>query len=745
MQKQLLATLTSRNAIILAAVIAGSATVPLIRFFIGAGQPAASNTREAGNPSQSTEQDESSEVFVSREVPPEQEPTSAKPLPDDLPFVDPASEFSPSSTTIAQGNTGAFPEDLLAQESTGGTARPLEYADRLLLGGNYYGAAINYERRLGIGDNGVGLNLRLGLSNEFTGNLADAAKYYAKAVRHAEINSISQLWALVGLARVWIKSAKYESANSLLSEMLLRYGSDAYPNELRAEIALLLADCIRLSDRDKAPEANLAPIYYRPEPNPNVYLQADQVFEVDAQEDQTNGITLVQLPGKNVSSIVLDIDMPSTLISEMLRNLSSETGVSINTSDSALTQLSGRRTAPQNRILTMAEWLDHVLSPHGLAWRQEDEIVHVSALHELVKSGKSSFLVGRRGRLLREVQVNALDKTTRCVALMHEGNDFYIQMDFKSASEKFQSAKRLKPNGELASILSFNYALLLHKLGENSQSLEALYNALDQSLDPGLRAQCYVLIAKQELASGGIKKAIVSASRGIKLDVAVENRLKSSLVLAKAYLLDNKPHAANQVLFDYSHLLEISNQAKIAGVFASLARLEIVGSRGGMSDESNRLLRSLSQLAPSQISDFADAILVSRSFARVGLSEKAQQMMEEALTKANEKYWQRVISIELAENSLNHNQPAKAEEYLQKIENMTNDQPALLLLAQAKLEQKKADDSIPLCKRLLEFELSPEDAKLVLNTLGKAYQLKGKNRAAALCFSGIVPDLETDL
>ncbi|MEM7558337.1 MAG: tetratricopeptide repeat protein [Planctomycetota bacterium] len=683
------------------------------------------------------------------------------PTPQSGPAGNPSLQFGDENASALSGNAASptgggnqnpnqnstvVSEDLLAIRG-GPVLENLEEGDRLLLGGNYNGAMRYFSDLYLQGEKGVEIHLRLGLASELTGNLSRGWENYREAVRYAEPESMAQLWSLLGVARVWMKQGKHDLANSLLSEMLLKYGNDNYPPIIRSTAALLLAESIRVEDRRPTPSDTFNwPVYFRTAPNPDQQLSETTTYQPNVEIDSPNPtaeITLVQKPGLVAAGIVVNANVNSKLITELIRELASTTGLNFQLSEKARARLSGRKTSLKNRIISTADWLDHLLFPHRLIWEQEGANIYITIRDEVTVDQRHEYFTSRRARLLRDVQINADNKFQRCIAFMHDGNDLMLSGELEAALGKYEAARKMVPSGELSSLLFLNTALLLQKQNSYEESLENYYNALDQSLEPDVKSRCYLGVARLELAGGRIDKAVVAASRGLRFGDERSRQGQNLLVLVKAYLLQDKPYAANQALFENSYLLRGTSDEPMGSVFASYSRLAITGRRAGLGDEANRLVNSLVAVADDGASDYADDILLSRAYREVGLISRAVDYMEEAHQRVESSFWHDLVLLELARLYKDLGNLEKADSKLSEMNDLNSYREALLLQAELDLALERTDNCISICRRIIKYELSEAETKSTLSLLGKAYQKQGNHFAAATCFSGVVPDAKS--
>jgi hypothetical protein len=69
---------------------------------------------------------------------------------------------------------------------------------------------------------------------------------------------------------------------------------------------------------------------------------------------------------------------------------------------------------------------------------------------------------------------------------------------------------------------------------------------------------------------------------------------------------------------------------------------------------------------------------------------------------------------------------------------------ALQLHARIQLELGELETTEAICRRLLAMEIDDAAKSQTLNLLGRAFRMQGKHYAAALCFAGVLPNVEPD-
>ena len=325
---------------------------------------------------------------------------------------------------------------------------------------------------------------------------------------------------------------------------------------------------------------------------------------------------------------------------------------------------------------------------------------------------------------------------------MNDGNNARLSGGWEEAAERYRSARESKPLNELSAKLFYNEASLGLMQGENLQSLNACYMALDQTLVPALQAQIYATIADLELDFGHPGKSIVAASRAVRRTEDRHVHSRAVMTLARAYLLSGDPFSANSVLFNAGPELEGAKTKRLASVFATFARFQHVKPKVGLQDEGQRLVIALASLAPEDVTSFADSLIVANAYSAVGLRSKAIDNLNVSLETAPAGYWSERIRLQLAKMYFDASDYTQANAVIESFGAVSPDRlPEVLLLhasIQFESDQHAACESI--CRRLLAMEIDDETKAQALEVLGRSLQKAGNHYAAAICFAGLLPD-----
>jgi tetratricopeptide (TPR) repeat protein len=631
----------------------------------------------------------------------------------------------------------------------------LRAGDRLLLGGNFLGAHQQYNKLASKADvaGDASLELRLGLAAERAGFLSQGEAHFRSVIQASSSSAAQKLWALVATARVWEAQSRLDEASRLLCELFLLYSHDRFPAEFRSTIITQLANCLQKqflnSQYGSLQPQPLVPHYFWSEPQLEPIL-ADSIAvpESPSGNPQSNVIELVQNPMNQIPLMVVDSNASFRPILQWIDDLAVTILAPIEISPKARAVLAGRSIRMDVNSIPVPVLLDQLFAPYAVVWRFHEQGIAVEHRRELTPEERRSFDLDHAQRLLRYLQMNVSSVPDRQVALMHDGNNCYLDSDWQTAANKYQAAAELQPSGELSALLYFNTALLHLAGGESQRALDQFYRSLDQTLSHPLQAAAYGMIAELELEAGRPSQAITTAARGLRLASDPGIVTQNAMALAKAYLLEDEPYAANQVLFDSAAQISDGRVRRVASVLGAHARFQAIKPFSGLQREGERLVLTLAAMQPGDPQDFIEHILIARAFESVGFRTKAAEHLELASSGSSPAiYWTTRIRLELAQILSSRGEVERASEVLDAVELLPEDPLAAdvgLLNAGIKFELDRLGECEELCQKLLAIDGSTEHKQKVLTLLGKTYSQSGRHHAAALCFAGLLPLAEDD-
>ncbi|NND98990.1 MAG: hypothetical protein HKN47_16870 [Pirellulaceae bacterium] len=629
----------------------------------------------------------------------------------------------------------------------------LRTGDRFLSGGNYIGAYQHYTKIRKQSDHSRdgSIQVRLGLASELAGFLEQSEGHYRSTIQSANATPIEKAWGLIGTARIWHSQGRLDEAISLLSELYLMYGTEAYPTEIRLPINRLLVECLqqrylkRANDTDK----RLPPVQYYwgntwidPVLSDAVTLPADRPAAAESK------LSVIQKPINDIALILVDAQLRHESLLKLTGDLAQAVDMKFETSPHARAALSGRSIRTDAHALPVSVLLDQALSPLNLVWQQNNGTVSILHDDELDPLMQDRLEMDRIQRLLRQLQLNFNNGTERIAALMNDANNCFVLGTLESAANKYQAARDLKPMDELSALLYFNHATLEQTLHHREIALDKFYRALDQTLSPTLQASCYANIADLELTLGRPGKAIAAASRGLRMSADSDQSSENLMTLAIAYLVEGDPFSANRILFTHSASLTDPRSKRLASVIATFARYQAVGPTRGLQNEGERLVMALAAITPTDARNFVEHLILSRAFAAVGFRTKAIEHLSVATNLVEGGYWENRSRLELSEVLFEASELERANEAVETIlqtADVAFEARVRLLDAQIKLGLGRYADCEAICTRLLKLPLDTDSKKQALDLMGQSYQAMDKHYSAALCFAGLMPESASDI
>lgn len=654
-------------------------------------------------------------------------------------------------------------EELSLEETE---AKLLRSADQYLLLGNQ-GAALKLIRTVLQAEQthpDPVVLCRLGLAEELRGNYPLAEKAYLQAIKRPTSRPI-ELLGLTGLARVWSLNGKPAEAIELLSDILLQ--SDRFETGsdfLKAEVLTLLAAAQRqqaLSGETFSPlspegvdfadpgielepaievlQANSVP---RPMLESKPAAPAPEKAEASAESKPELPASILQVVSRaseEASTILLQADLDVLPLTNLLEQLAATTGLKFEFDENVVSALKGRSKSLHFKQLDLGMVLDALLGPIHLGWQQQGSTVRIFTLQEADES--PVWLDAARRSWQQFLQVVPRDRRT-AYAHYEQGNLQLLQRHYDEAANEYQAALQAGARDDMAARIHLNQARINAALGRLDEAIALLYRAIDTASNKHISALAYYLISQFQLQQGQLEAAVNATSRAISLSQEEPLTAQAVLQQTRVYLLQNKPFAANQAIYQRRELFAGGIERKVAGLIASLSRF--LGSElpEAQRNESYRLISLLEELDPQTPLSTIDRYLVARSWQALGFDDLALKNLEGALAQAKDNYWHDRLMFELALQHQRHQDYDAAiscYEHLARAGNLETATMAKLQMLEIRLEQRKYNDSIALGRELLAAKLSPEQQKSVLTTLGLAYRQLGEPYAAALCFAGMLP------
>ncbi len=627
----------------------------------------------------------------------------------------------------------------------------LQTGDRYLVAGNYALALDRYfEFEKAIPRAGTATVLRQALCYELQQRYSRAEKEYHRVMTTAP-NVHHQLLGIAGLCRCLMRMGKLRESLSVLADQTLKI--DEYrgvPDEILAPLVYQFAEVLLINAAGV--ETNLLgpndPAFEDALPKPELLLrvidETKQEVRRSIESPTEISVKILQKPSNSANvitaSVVADIEPVLMLVSR----LTTESDLELLISERAAAAIQNRSKSVKLQSVQLSTLLDSLLGPFGLVWYQIDSELHVVMQDELDPAiAPKQFWFDSAQRALRRFEVRFPDDFRRNLALLSRANLSLIQNQLDSSANLYQELVQAQPGDEVLAKLFFNRAKLQLLLGKNVEANRLFYLAIDQTLEPRIESSSYCLLSSNLLSAGDLEMAIRTSRRGLATATCPEQKQTASLNLARAYLLNDDPFSANNVLFENRDSFNEESAKHLASLFGAYARFIGVKNKTGMLNARNRLFSAIAMTPDSDYASFADCYFAAHAFQELGFTENANDKYVLALSRPDVGTWQRRILYELALAKKGTGQTEEALSMFQTLVDRNDDswnRLALHRIAEIFAESNQTAACIETCKKLWQSDLTDEEKKAALQVLGIAYQQQGEHYSAALCFAGILPD-----
>jgi len=656
-------------------------------------------------------------------------------------------------------------EELSLEETE---SRLLRSADQYMLLGNYNGALKLIRSILQSEQSHPDpvVLCRLALAEELRGNYSLAEKAYLQAIKRPTSHPIEVL-NLIGLARVWLMNQKPSEAIELLSDIVLQSSRFETGSEfLDGEVLSLLATAqrqIALAGRSVNPfsmdgvefappaidlEQTIEVLQANSTPRPMLAAtesghqsaaHAGENHEEPPEVETSAGLKVLARESDQAEAITLAAQLEVTPLMTLLEQLGAETGLKFEFDEAAPGMLKGRSKSLHFEKLNFGTVLDAMLGSIRLGWSQNGSAIRISAL---AKEQEATAGLAAAKRTWQQFLKNVPRDRRAAFARFEQGNLRLMEKQYDEAAAEYQAALQAGARDDMAAKIHLNQARLNAALGRMDEAVALLYRAIDTASNKHIAALAYFLISQFQLQLGELDEALAATSRSISL--SQEDPLTTQAVLqqTRIYLLQNKPFAANQAIFQQRQLFNQNPEKVIAGFLGSLSRF--LGSElpEAKRNESYRLVSFMDELQSSPTLSTIDRYLIGRAWQNLGFDDKALGQLETALAGCTETYWRERLLFELAIQHQRHrdyDEAIRCYQFLARAGNLETATTAKIQILEAQLELRQFPEAIATGRELLAAKLAPDQQKSVLTSLGLAYRQIGEPYAAALCFAGMLP------
>jgi tetratricopeptide (TPR) repeat protein len=553
--------------------------------------------------------------------------------------------------------------------------------------------------------------------------------------------------AQLGQARVWIRMRRPVEAKPLLGDLIMRSAQPVLRNQA------YLADARYLLGLALTVEA-LRPV----KPTPLVdgvaaHTATDWPVEraldwVTAIKD-TEGANLepgedyvvVQRFGANPEGFLVRASVKHATVSAILESLAEQCGLKVQWTPQAQQQVAERSTAVLVESLPLYDILRALADPLGLMWHVEDGVLNLTSVEEGLKEAHPSYRIALAKRALRDAVLAYPAHPLTPAAYLELGNLEVASSRLKEARAWYERLIKESPRSPMLTEAYYNLGLTQRRLGDSTGARNALYRVVDRAPGHELAPLAYLRIGQLYLEESEPELAIVPLRRAISSSVGSPTQPAATVALGVAYLLTENPRAANAILLENRLVIGQPPYRAVAAFLDALARYRGTVAARQVQREASGLLAALLAVREDPLLGPAGKLLVGQAYRDLGMGEQMVAFYENALRELRGPLAAEMTFI-LAEALYTAD---RREAALQLFASLASKETtkwvprALLRLAEITLQEKRPQDCLTWCRKLLQ-QPGAADATLILKLMGKAYEQLGDHRRAARCYMGQLPD-----
>jgi len=646
---------------------------------------------------------------------------------------------------------GSTPQD--AQEAVPpptAKAEPgdLGRADDLLRLGRYELALEAYKPLRGdeSAPDSTALQYRLALCLEGMGRCQQAIAAYRTLAGRSNLPCV-QAAAQLGLARVYLRLRQPLEAKSLLGHLILQSAQPTIRDlPLFADAHYMLGFALTAEAWHADPPGPFNDSVVEPTDSE---LPVDRVLdwivpgkEAGKANPEPGADALeVQKQGPTAGEIFVTATVRESAVSDLLDRLAEKSGLHSEWTAQARQQVDGRTAGLAVDKLPLSDVLRALADSLGLVWELHDETLAFSGEQEMSEQVLAAHRLTIARHALRDAALAYPGQPLTPAAYLELGNLDAAGNHLQEAAAWYQRLLKEAPRAAVAVEAWYNLGLTEQRLNDGDAARNAFYHVVDRAPAHQLAPLAYLKIGRMHLDDGRPDQAITPLRRALAASPGSSSQPAATVTLAVAYLLVDKPQAANAVLFEQRDQVNLERYHRLAAFLDCLARYRALAEHRRGQRESGDLLASLLALRDDALLGPSGLLLSGQAYAELGLGEQATAAYQKALgtargTLANE------VSYTLAESLFAADKREAAAKLLLSL--AASDRTlwavrARLRLAQAALQEKRPEECLTWCRQVLR-EGQPASEPAVLQLMGEAFALKGDHGQAARCFSGQKPE-----
>lgn len=662
-----------------------------------------------------------------------------------------AAEFA--SSVDAESNTAADPAGRRVSDATAEQiAIAIAHADQLLQEGNGPAAWRDYEWAQNAGElEGLpDLHFRMGLCAEQLGDFDRALSEYRLAAGKAGDNN-ARIAAQLGQARVWMGLGRADMAQSLLCDIWLKGGAGEQSPPIAARTAYTLANAwmrrvIRANDIPPWRDAGLLTPASR-EGDPTLWLQLYQSQSgAESNQPLPAGVHLAQRGFAEPDGIFLQVNLARLPVDTVIQSICQAAGFETTWTPAARQAAIGRTVQPAVPMASLAVLLDILTCGSRLSWSSSGETVQFHAESEIAPAELEARLRRGAARVATHAILQHPDPELSPGGYLALGDLAMLDGRAGEAAAAYQQLLRQFPRTPIKVEAWFNLAKAQLALDQRPQALDAFYHVVDNGTGHPAEAAGYLYIGRLILEDGDVRRAATQFMRSSVLAQDRSVRALAVLGLSASFLLSDNPAGADLVLMDHRSDLVDPDHHAVAALLGSAARYRAATEVGLKAREGRNLLAALAQVQPSEFFGSYGWFVMARSYDDLGLVERAAELRLEAVDVIPPVAFRAPMLMSLAEARLAAGPDEEGLALLQQLIELNDEHwspRARVLHFEIMLRQGELQPVLQQCRARLPECTSDAEKRDLLRIMGIAYRSNGDFAAAAMCFAGSEPSVES--
>ncbi len=590
------------------------------------------------------------------------------------------------------------------------------------------------------------LQFRVALCLEGLGRWDQAIAAYRALASRSPMQAVAAA-AQLGQARAWIRMRRPAEAKVLLGDLIVRSAQPVLrdqPYLVDARYLLGLALTVEaLRPGKPGPLVDQAATHTAtdwPVERSLDWIAAAKDVEA-ANLELAEDYVVVQRIGTNPEGFLVRAAVKQAVVAVLLERLAQECGLHVEWTPRSRQQVVERTVLVRLESLPLVDVLIALADPLGLVCRVQGNVLQLSSEHEAPQETLISYRSALAKRALRDAVLAYPGHSLTPAAYLELGNLEVASARWTEAVAWYERLLKEWPRSPVLTEAYYNLGLAQRWLGDARAARNTFYRVADRAPGHELAPLAYFRIGQLHLEDGETELAILPLRRGVSSSAGSPTQPAAALALAEAYLLTDNPRAAGAVLLENRAVVSLPPYRAVAAFLDALARHRGTADRRQAQREAGGLLGAVLAVQDDTALGPAGKLLVGQAYRDLGMAEQMSVFYEHALRGLRGPLAAEMSYI-LAESLYTADRRDAA---LQRFAALAGNEKsqwgprALLRLAEITLQEKRPQDCLTWCRKLLQ-QPGATDAATILKLMGKAYEQLGDHPRATRCYMGQLPD-----